>query len=321
MKILIPEDYQNAVSKLKCLSLLDEHEVHILGDTNINPVEFHSLLSEAEVLVPIRERTRITAEFLKNCPSLKLISQTGKISGHIDVAACSREGIAIAEGIGSPVAPAELTWSLIMNSTRLLPAAIQAMKDGNWQVNIGRAIRGQTIGIWSYGRIGQLIASYAKAFEAKVIVWGSEKARSKAAEDGFAVAETKNELLSAVDILSLHIRLTDSTRGMITADDLSLMKPGSLLVNTSRAELIQPGALIKALSNGRPGFAALDVFEQEPIALDDPLLKMPNVLCTPHLGYVEWQSYELYFEAAFRNILAFASGMPENIVNQEVLNY
>jgi len=320
MKILIPEDYQNAVSRLRCMDILKSHSVEIVGETSQKPKVYRQLLSETEVLVLIRERTKITEKFLTYCPNLKLISQTGKVTGHIDIEACTVRGIAIAEGIGSPVAPAELTWALIMNATRLLPQAINAMKDGRWQTNIGNAIKGQSIGIWSYGRIGQLVSRYARAFEANVIVWGSEKSRDLAYKDGFSVASGKEEFLQNNDILSLHLKLTEETRGIITENDFSLMKPESIFVNTSRAELVQKGALLAALHNGRPGFAALDVFEKEPISPEDPLLKLSNVLCTPHLGYVELNSYESYFSAAFNNVIAFCSGSPVNILNPEVLN-
>jgi len=320
MNILIPEDYQEALQSLKCISMLAAHKVNILTDSSKYPDKYRELLSETQALVLIRERTKITEEFLDFCPNLKLISQTGRVSGHIDIEACTKRGIIITEGIGSPQAPAELTWALIMNATRLLPQAIQAMQEGKWQVNIGKTIKGQIIGIWSYGRIGQIVARYARTFEAEVLVWGSGKSRALARKEGFKIASSKEEFLTAVDILSLHLRLTNETHGIISKHDLSLMKQSSLIVNTSRAELIKEGALLEALQSGRPGFAALDVFEKEPISPEDPLLKMPNVICTPHLGYVEKNSYELYFSSAFQNIISFSSGSPENVLNPEALH-
>ncbi|OJT99454.1 MAG: 3-phosphoglycerate dehydrogenase, partial [Acidovorax sp. 65-7] len=253
--------------------------------------------------------------------------QTGKIGSHIDVAACTERGIAVAEGVGSPVAPAELTWALVMASMRRLPQYISNLKHGAWQQSglktasmpanfgIGNVLRGKTLGIWGYGRIGQLVAGYGRAFGMNVRVWGREASRAQALTDGYQAAATREEFFSQCDVISLHLRLNDETRGIISLEDLSCMKPTSLLVNTSRAELIEPDALIAALNRGRPGLAAVDVFESEPILQGHALLRLENCICTPHIGYVEQDSYELYFGAAFDNVVNFIKGTPTNIVN------
>jgi D-3-phosphoglycerate dehydrogenase len=320
MKIAILDDYQHAIQKLSCFHLLDGQEVMILHETEKDAAMLADKLRDAEILVLTRERTRIHAALLSKLPKLRLISQTGKISGHIDLAACNKYGVAVAEGAGSPVAPAELTWLLIMNVLRQLPAAIEGMKQGQWQVNIGSTVHGKIIGIWGYGKIGKRIAAYARAFGADVLIWGSENARNSAVEDGFNMASSKADFFKRSDVLTLHLRLTEQTSGIVKATDLDLMKPDSALINTARAELIEKGALLTCLKNGRPGFAGLDVYEQEPIL--DPafqLLHMPNVICTPHLGYVEQASYELYFSKAFENVMSYVNGQPKNIVNPEVL--
>jgi D-3-phosphoglycerate dehydrogenase len=308
MKIIIPDDYANVVSSLDCFRLLDGHEVIVFNDAEKDTEKLVARFREAEVLVLIRERTRINEALVARLPRLKLISQTGKISSHLDLEACSRHGITVMEGIGSPIAPAELTWALIMNACRQLPAAIDAMKAGKWQVNIGSTVYGKTLGIWGYGKIGKRIAQYAKAFGADILVWGSEKSREQAVADGFRQADSKQDFFKKADILTLHLRLTPATVAIVKATDLSLMKPEAIFVNTSRAELIEAGALISSLKTGRPGFAAIDVYETEPVF--DPefeLLKMPNVICTPHLGYVEKNGYELYFKKAFENVINFVS--------------
>lgn len=320
MKIIIPDDYQNAAPQLKCFSLLAGHDVTVYNDTAASIPEAIEKFKDADALILIRERTEISDELLAGLPKLKLISQTGKISNHLDLAACTRHKVAVAEGVGSPIAPAELTWALIMNAWRQLPQAIECMKAGQWQTNIGRALHGHTLGIWGYGKIGKKIAGYAKAFGMKIMVWGSEASRENAIADGLLAAESKEAFFSTVDILTLHLRLVKATQGIVTATDLARMKPDALLVNTSRAELIEDGALLQALQSGRPGFAALDVYEHEPVFDKNyQLLQMPNVVCTPHLGYVEQSGYELYFSKAFDNIVSFAKGNPVNIVNPEVL--
>lgn len=320
MKVAILDDYQDVVKTLACFELLDGHEVTIVNETEKNPRLLAARLEGIEALVLIRERTAIIEELLKLLPNLKLISQTGKISNHLDLQACSRYKVAVAEGVGSPIAPAELTWALIMNTLRQLPNAIADMKAGKWQTNIGTSVYGKTIGIWGYGKIGKLIANYAKAFGAQVLVWGSENSRSSAINDGFGAAGSKADFFAAADVVTLHLRLNENTIGIVSEADLSLMKPKAVLINTARAELIEEGALLKCLKLGRPGFAGLDVYTDEPIKnANFELLTLPNVVCTPHLGYVEENGYELYFGKAFENVVNYSKGKPSHIVNPEVL--
>ncbi|MBB6367184.1 D-3-phosphoglycerate dehydrogenase [Xanthomonas sacchari] len=325
MRILIADDYQDAVRHLPCFARLQAHSVQVLTALAPDRATFLRRAAEAEALVLIRERTRIDAALLAQLPTLRLISQTGRIGEHIDLAACTARGVAVAEGVGSPVAPAELTWALLMAASRRLPAYRHALLAGHWQVTgdaqLGRSLDGLTLGIWSYGKIGRRVAAYGRAFGMQVQVWGSEDSCAQARADGFAVAASREALFAESDVLSLHRRLVAATRHQIGLDDLLRMKPDALLVNTSRAELLAPGALLAALDAGRPGQAALDVFEQEPV-LDPqhPLLRHPRVLATPHIGYVEQASYDLYFGTAFDNVLAFAAGTPQRLANPEVLS-
>ncbi|MEW7848471.1 D-2-hydroxyacid dehydrogenase family protein [Massilia aurea] len=327
MKIAILDDYQDAARRLDCFSLLDGHEVKIFQSSTRGLGQLAIRLAPFDALVLIRERTVFPAALLAKLPNLKLISQTGKVSGHVDVAAATARGIAIAEGVGSPIAPAELTWALIMAASRKIVPYATNLKDGLWQTastnpvlnGVGRVLHGRTLGLWSYGKIGKLVAGYARAFGMRVVVWGSDASRQAALADGFEAAPSREALFAMADVLSLHLRLADSTRGIVTASDLARMKPDALFVNTSRAELVAEGALESALKKGRPGTAALDVFTSEPLAPDAELLRIPTVLATPHLGYVEQDSYELYFRAAFENIVHFAQGAPSNILNPEAL--
>lgn len=321
MKITILDDYQNAVRQLDCFSLLDGYHVNILNKTYDNPTELAEKIGDSQILVLIRERTKIDDKLLHLLPNLKLISQTGKISNHLNLNACTKHEVAVAEGIGSPIGPAELTWALIMNATRKIPQAVEAMKKGDWQTNIGSTIHGKTIGIWGYGKIGQMIAQYAKVFGANVQVWGSENSRNNAINDGLIANNTKEEFFKTSDIISLHLRLNESTNGIVKLEDLMLMKKNVIIVNTARAELIEKNALNKALKLNNKLYAALDVYETEPMYdVKDELLKNSNVICTPHLGYVEKNSYELYFSKAFENVVNFIEGNPINIVNLEVLD-
>jgi len=331
MNIIILDDYQDAVRKLECAHKLDAYKAKVFTNTVKGIGQLSVRLRDAEVLVLIRERTQFPRQLLEKLPKLKLIAQTGRVGPHIDVDACTKLGIAVSEGTGSPVAPAELTWALIMASMRRLPQYIGNLKHGAWQQSglkagymppnfaLGMVLRGKTLGIWGYGRIGQLVAGYGHAFGMEVQIWGSETSRLKAQADGFAVAESKEAFFSQSDVLSLHLRLNDSTRGLVRADDLALMKPTSLFVNTSRYELLEDGALVSALNRSRPGMAAIDVFESEPILQGHPLLRLENAVCTPHIGYVEQQSYELYFDAAFDNVLNYIRGEPSHIVNPDAL--
>jgi D-3-phosphoglycerate dehydrogenase / 2-oxoglutarate reductase len=288
-------------------------------------------LRDAEVIVLIRERTAISRALIEKLPRLRMIAQTGRVGSHVDVDACTELGIAVAEGGGSPVAPAELTWALIMAAMRRIPQYISHLKHGAWQqsglksvamptnFSLGTVLRGRTLGIWGYGKIGQLVAGYGKAFGMPVLVWGSEASRLRATADGHAVAASREELFEQSDVLSLHLRLAQSTRGIVSAQDLSRMKTTALLVNTSRAELIAPEALLQPLSRGRPGMAAIDVFESEPILQGHALLRLENCICTPHIGYVELDSYEMYFGAAFDNVRNYLQGTPTHIINPEAL--
>ncbi len=332
MNIIILDDYQDAVRKLKCASKLDGLSAKVYTNTVKGTGQLSVRLRDAEILVLVRERTHFPKALLEKLPKLRLICQTGKMGPHIDLEACTKLGIAVAEGVGSPVATAELTWALVMAAARRLPQYIGNLKHGAWQqaglksasmptnFGLGTVLKGKTLGIWGYGQIGQIVAGYGKAFGMHVTVWGSEESRLKAAADGCVPAPTREAFFEASDVLSLHLRLNDSTRGIIRLDDLARMKPTALLVNTSRAELIEDNALVAALNRGRPGMAAVDVFESEPILQGHPLLRLENAVCTPHIGFVELDSYEQYFNAAFDNLLAFIAGKPTNIVNPEALN-
>ena len=327
MRIAVLDDYQDAVRGLSCFRLLDGHEVKVFTHAARGLGQLAARLAPFDALVLIRERTAMPAALLARLPNLKLISQTGKVSGHIDVAAATEHGIAIAEGIGSPVAPSELTWALIMAASRKIVPYASNLKEGLWQTasinpvlnGLGRSLRGRTLAIWGYGKIGQLVAGYARAFGMRVLVWGSEGSRQKAVADGCEAAASREALFAQADVLTLHLRLGEATRGIVKAEDFARMKPDALFVNTSRAELVEEGALEQALRAGRPGYAALDVFTNEPLRPDSPLLRIPTVLATPHLGYVEQDSYEIYFQTAFENVVRFAAGQPDNILNPEAL--
>jgi D-3-phosphoglycerate dehydrogenase len=314
MHIVIPDDYQDAVRTLECFRKLDDHAVTVYTDHVRDVDTLAARLADADALVLIRERTPITAPLLERLPNLKLISQTGRGYPHIDLDACTRAGVAVAAGGGSPYATAELTWALILAATRHLPHEIAAMKAGRWQTRIGVGLRGRTLGIFGYGRIGAVVAAYGRAFGMQVWVWGRDGSLARAAADGFETARDQADLFRRSDVLSLHLKYSPETRGIVTPADLALMGPGALIVNTSRAGLIAEGALVAALKAGRPGFAAVDVYEDEP-AYDHPLLKLDNAICTPHIGYVERDSYEAFFSEAFDHVLNFAAGRPSGIVN------
>jgi len=332
MKIAILDDYQDAVRKLDCFQLLAQHEVKVFNNSVRGLGQLATRLAEVEALVLIRERTRITPQLLDKLPRLKVISQTGKVSTHIDMQACNARGIAVLEGVGSPYAPAELTWALIMAAQRRIPQYVANLKQGAWQQSglraaamppnfgIGQVLRGQTLGIWGYGKIGRLVAGYGRAFGMRVLIWGREMTRQNAQAEGYEVAESKAALFEQSDVLSIHLRLHEDTRGAVTLGDLRSMKPTALFVNTSRAELVEENAMVAALSQGRPGMVAVDVFESEPILQGHTLLRMENAICTPHIGYVERESYELYFSAAFQNILDFIGGDTRSVNNLDVLN-
>jgi D-3-phosphoglycerate dehydrogenase len=331
MNIVILDDYQDAVRKLRCASKLEAYPAKVYTNTVKGIGQLSVRLRDADVIVLIRERTQISRQLIEKLPRLKMISQTGRVGAHVDIEACTERGIAVAEGVGSPVAPAELTWALIMTAMRRLPQYISNLKHGAWQQSgmkaasmpanfgVGMVLRGKTLGLWGYGKIGQLVSGYAKAFGMRVQVWGSQASREKAVEDGYEAAASREALFAESDVLSLHLRLNEETFGIVRLDDLMLMKPTSLLVNTSRAELVEPEALIAGLNRGRPGMAAVDVFESEPILQGHALLRLENCICTPHIGYVEQESYELYCGAAFDNVVNFIKGTPTNIVNPGAL--
>lgn len=331
MNIVILDDYQDAVRKLRCAEKLEPYPAKVFTNTVKGVGQLSIRLRDADVLVLIRERTVITRQLIEKLPRLKLIAQTGRVGSHLDVNACTERGIAVAEGVGSPVATAELTWGLILAAMRRIPQYVANLKHGAWQqaglkaaampanFGVGMVLRGKTLGVWSYGRIGQMVAGYGRAFGMRVVVWGSEESRARATADGFDVAASKSALFEEADVLTLHLRLSESSAGCVTPDDLACMKTTALLVNTSRAELIQPEALIAALNRGRPGMAAIDVFESEPILQGHALLRLENCICTPHIGYVEQDSYEMYFSSAFDNVVSFIKGTPTNIVNPGAL--
>lgn len=326
MNIAILDDYQDCVRHLDCFSLLAGHDVKVFTNSARGLGQLAIRLQHFDALVLIHQRTTISRMLLKKLPRLKLISQAGRAGSHLDLPAAAACGVTITESVGDPVAPAELTWALIMASMRKLPQYIGNLKDGMWQVasmsaernTLGSGLRGRTLGVWGYGRIGRLVAGYGKAFGMNVVVWGREASRAAAAQDGFQIAPSKEALFSEADVLSLHLRLNDATRGIVTAADLSRMQAHALFVNVSRAELLETDALVNALQAGRPGYAALDVFESEPLAPTSPLLRMENVLATPHLGYVEKNNYELLFRPAFQNIVDFANSTPRNVFSLPV---
>ena len=309
MNITILDDYQDVVKDLDCFKVLENLDVTVLTKTYPIDVLVKKLI-DTEVLVLIRERTNITEELLSKLPNLKLISQTGKVSNHIDLQMCKKYSVDVVEGIGSPVAPSELCWALIMSASRNIPSYASNLEQNKWQdsgtLGLGRTLSGLTLGIWGYGKIGKRIAQYSKAFGMNVIIWGRETSRIKAVEDGFSSASSKEEFFAQADILTLHLRLNDMTSDCVTKKDLEIMKFDSLFVNTSRAELVEKGALYEELFAHPSKRAALDVYEEEPATLENqPLLSLPNVLAVPHLGYVEQNSYELYFKIAFENVLTY----------------
>ena len=331
MNIVILDDYQDAVRKLACAGKLEPYSAKVYTNTVKGMGQLTIRLKDADILVLIRERTHLTRSIIDKLPKLKLIVQTGPIGSHVDVQACTERGIAVAEGVGSPIATAELTWALVMASMRRLPQYIGNLKHGAWQQSglkaasmppnfgVGNLLAGKTLGLWGYGRIGRLVAGYAKAFGMKVLVWGRSNSLQQAALDGYPTAQSREQIFTDCDVLTLHLRLNDDTRGMVSLEDLSTMKPTALLVNTSRAELIEPDALIAALNRGRPGMAAVDVFEAEPILQGHALLRIENCICTPHIGYVEQENYERMFSSAFENVVNFIRGTPSNIVNPGAL--
>ncbi|HUQ75509.1 MAG TPA: D-2-hydroxyacid dehydrogenase family protein [Burkholderiales bacterium] len=322
MNVAILDDYHDTVRTLEVFKKLAAHNVKVWTDHVQDTDGLAGRLKDVEALVLIRERTKILAPLLERLPKLKLISQRS-VYPHIDVAACTKKGVVVCSNMhaGTPSYPtAEMTWALILAAARDLPQQVAALKAGTWQIGVGTTVRGKTLGIFGYGRIGAEVAKVGKAFGMKVVIWAREDTRKKAAADGYAVAASKAEFFAQCDVLSLHMRLVDATRGIVKAEDFAQMKPTAVFVNTSRAPLVQRGALEEALRRGRPGKAAVDVYDEEPVVGGKhALLAMSNVICTPHLGYVTRDEYELQFSDIFDQINAFAAGKPLNVVNPDVL--
>jgi D-3-phosphoglycerate dehydrogenase len=322
MNVAILDDYHDTLRTLSCFARLAGHRVAIWNDHTQDLDVLAERLQDTEALVLIRERTKIRTPLLERLPRLRLISQRS-VWPHIDVDTCTRLGIVVASNMhaGTPsYATAELTWALILAAARRLPQQIAELKAGRWQSGVGTTLRGKTLGLYGWGRIAHVVAGYGRAFGMQVLVWAREASRKRAADEGFAVADSKRALFETCDVVSLHMRLVAETRHVVGASDLACMQPTALLVNTSRAALIEPGALVAALRAGRPGWAAVDVYEEEPVTdRAHPLLTMDNVLATPHIGYVSRDEYELMFADIFDQILAYAAGAPINVVNPEVL--
>jgi D-3-phosphoglycerate dehydrogenase len=316
MHIVISDDHQDCIRHLACFEKLKEHTVRIHNNSVSDLDALAERYQDAEAIVLIRERTVITKELLDRLPKLKVISQTGKMASHVDLEACKAKGIVVMDGRGSGAATAELNMLLILAALRRLVEEVNRLKGGQWQGYLGDQLSGKVLGVYGFGRIGKQVCYLGKAFGARPLVWGRESSLQKAQQEGFAVASTKEQFYSESDIVCLQLRLNEETRHIVKAPDLALMKPSSLLVNASRAELIEPGALVAALKKGRPGFAAIDTYESEPVlGANDLLLHLPNCLCTPHIGFVERDNYEAYFGIAFDNINSYIAGSPQNCVD------
>ncbi|HEY5542156.1 MAG TPA: D-2-hydroxyacid dehydrogenase family protein [Candidatus Binatia bacterium] len=321
MKIAVIDDYQNAFKTLKCFPKLSGHEVVVYTDPETDLTKLAERLKDADAVVLTQQRTYFPRALIEKLPKLRLIGQTGRAATHVDLAACTEKGIVVsAGGAGNPNATAELTWGLILSALRNLPFEVRRLKEGQWQSMLGIGVNGKTLGIYAYGKIGSIVAAAGKALGARVVCWGREGSTGRAKAAGFEVAKSREEFFSDADIVSLHLPLNKDTRGIVTRDDLAHMKPSALIVNASRAGLVADGALVEALKTGRPGMAAVDVYEKEPVlGANHPLLKMDNVICTPHLGYVTRESYEEYYAVVVDDIVAFAAGKPSNVLNPEAI--
>ena len=319
MKIAVIDDYQNAFKTLKCYSKLSGHDVTVYTDTETDVGKLAQCLKDADAVVLTQQRSNFPRALIEKLPKLKLIGQTGRAATHVDLDACTEKGIVVsAGGTGSPNPTAELTWGLILSALRKLPYEVSRLKQGRWQSTLGTSVNGKTLGIYAFGKIGSIVAGVGKAFGARVVCWGREGSTGRARAAGFEIAQSREDFFAETDILSLHLPLHKDTRGIVRREDLARMKPTALLVNASRAGLIADGALVEALKAGRPGFAAVDVYENEPIS-DHPLFKMDNVTCTPHLGYVTRETYEDYYAVVVDDIVNFAKGKPSNVLNPEAL--
>jgi D-3-phosphoglycerate dehydrogenase len=322
MKITILDDYFDTLRTLPSFRKLDGHDVKIWTDQVQDEDELARRLADTEALVLIRERTQIRSSLLDRLPNLRLISQRS-VYPHIEIDACTRRGVIVSSNMHADTsyAAAELTWALILAAARQIPQQMQALASGRWQMGIGQTLRGRTLGIHGYGRIGRTVAGYGRAFGMDVLVWARDAARAQARAHGYATAESQRALYETSDVVSLHVRLLQETRGIVTREHLACMKPTAIFVNTSRAGLVEPSALVDALRAGRPGAAAVDVFEEEPVRdVDHPLLHLPNVVCTPHIGYTTWDEYEVQFSDIFDQVVAYARGTPINVVNPGVLS-
>ncbi len=321
MKIAVIDDYQNAFKTLKCYPKLAGHEVMIYTEPETNLEKIAERLKDADAVVLTQQRTAFPRALVEKLPKLKLIGQTGRAATHVDLEACTEKGIVVsAGGSGKSNATAELTWGLILSALRNLPFEVKQLKEGHWQSTLGTGVDGKSLGIYAYGKIGSIVAGVGKAFGARVVCWGREGSTGRAKAAGFEVAKSREEFFAECDIISLHLPLNKDTRGIVTRDDLTRMKPTALLVNPSRSGLIAKGALEEALKAGRPGRAAVDVYDQEPVlGADHPLLKMDNVTCTPHLGYVTRESYEEYYATVVDDIVAFAAGKPNHVLNPDAV--
>jgi D-3-phosphoglycerate dehydrogenase / 2-oxoglutarate reductase len=320
MKIVIPNDYQDMVDKLKCFDLIRHHEVVRYREPAASFEELVARLADADVIVSVRERVEFSRALLERLPKLRLLALVGRSASTIDFAACTGLGIPVSHGkSNSAAAPAELTIALIVAARRNIALEAERMKRGEWPCTLSHRLRDSTLGVFGLGAIGSLVAEAGRGMGMRVLTLGRGKTAEKARAAGYAVATDKAELFAESDVLSLHVRLTPETRGIVGPEDLARMKPTALIVNTSRAELVQPGALLAALRAGRPGYAAVDVYEEEPVMNGDhPFLKMPNVLCTPHLGWAEWDNFELYFAECFEQIVAFEHGREMRLINPQV---
>jgi len=321
MKIAVIDDYQNAFKTLKCYPKLADHDVVVYTEPETDLEKIVERLKDADAVLLTQQRTAFPRALIEKLPKLKLIGQTGRAASHVDLEACTEKGVVVsAGGSGNSNATAELTWGLILSALRNLPFEVKRLKDGHWQSTLGIGVNGKTLGIYAYGKIGSIVAGVGKAFGARVVCWGREGSTGRARAAGFEVAKSRADFFAECDILSLHLPLNKDTRGIVTRDDLARMKPTALLVNPSRSGLIAKGALEEALKAGRPGKAAVDVYDQEPVfGGEHPLLKMANATCTPHLGYVTRESYEEYYAVVVDDILAFAAGKPSHVLNPDAL--
>lgn len=321
MKIAVIDDYQDAFRTLRCYTKLSGHEVVVYKDTEKDAAQLAERLKDAEAVILTQQRSRFPRAVIERLPKLKFISQTGRNAGHIDVEVCTERGIVVSAGGSGNLHPtAELTWGLIFAALRQIPYEVRRLREGHWQSTLGTAVQAKTLGIYAFGRIGRLVANVGRAFDARVLCWGREGSTGRAREAGYEVAVSREAFFAEADIVSLHLPLNKETRGIVTRADLARMKPTALIVNTSRAGIIADGALLEALKSGRPGFAAVDVFEDEPvIGAAHPLLKLDNVVCTPHLGYVTRENYEDYYAVVVDQIVAYAAGKPINVVNPEAI--